>query len=145
MFGTVPRRIKAADLEVVLASLGYRVSREPFQIVGFKPVGRKKRLHIKVETFGGSVVPKDAAMDLHIDTITNPMKFHGSIAYDARIEEELETIEDAINTSEWRVRGGDSIATCPMCNKEMAGRFLATHMKVSHPKNKKKGRQRART
>ena len=136
MFGTVPKRIKAADLEVVLASLGYRVSREPFQIVGFKPVGARKRLHLKIETFGGSVVPKDAAMDLHIDTVTNPMKFHGSVAYDARIGEEMEAIGEAISTAEWRVRGGDAIATCPVCGKEMAGRFLKSHIKVNHSRLK---------
>ena len=133
LFGAVPKRILLANLEIVVASLGYKVSREPFQLVGFKLIAKKQRLHLKIETFGGNVVPKDAAMDLHIDTITNPMKFHGSVAYDERIAEELEAIEEAINTAEWRVRGGDSIATCPSCGKEMAGRFLNSHIKVNHP------------
>lgn len=136
MFGLIPKRIKAADLEVVLASLGYRVSREPFQIVGFKSLSKKRRLHLKVETFGATSVPKDAQMDLHIDILSNPMKYHKSIAFDDRISEEIELIEDAINSAEARVRGGDSLATCPVCGKELAGRFLRSHLKVNHPKPK---------
>lgn len=136
MFGLVPRRIKVADLEVVLASLGYRVAKEPFQVVGFKPLGQRQRLHLKVETYGGSAVPKDAPMDLHIDTITNPMKYHGSLAHDVKIGDEMEAIEEAISTADLRVRGGDSIAFCPVCGKELAGRFLKNHMKMHHPQPK---------
>jgi hypothetical protein len=132
LFGSTPKRILVANLEVVLASLGYRVSREPFQVVAFKPLGKKKRLHLKIETFGGSLVPKDAPIDLHIDILSVPMKYHKSIAFDERIAQEMEALEESISTSEWRARGGDSIANCPMCGKEMAGRFLANHIKVIH-------------
>ncbi len=136
MFGSVPKRILVANLEVVLASLGYRVSREPFQIVAFKTVGKKQRLHLKIETFGGSIVPKDAPIDIHIDLLSEPMKYHKSIAFDERIAEEMERLEEGISTSEWRARGGDSIATCPFCGKEMAGRFLANHLKMHHPQER---------
>lgn len=136
MFGLVPRRIKVADLEVVLTSMGYRVAKEPFQVVGFKQLGQKQRLHLKVGTYGGSAVPKDAPMDLHIDTLTNPMKFHGSIAHDEKIGHELEAIEEAISTADQRVKGGDAIAFCSVCGKEMAGRFLRNHMKMHHPERK---------
>ena len=136
MFGAVPKRILVANLEVVLASLGYRVARDPFQVVAFKPVGQKQRLHLKIETFGGSMVPKDAPIDLHIDLLSQPMKYHKSVAFDAKIAGEMEALEEAINTSEWRVRGGDSIATCPVCGKEMGGRFLKGHLKINHPKPK---------
>ena len=132
----MPKRILVANLEIVLASLGYRVSREPFQVVAFKPLSKKRRLHLKIETFGGSIVPKDAPIDIHIDLLSVPMKYHKSIAFDERIAEEMETLEESINTSEWRARGGDSIATCPFCGKEMAGRFLANHLKMHHPQNR---------
>lgn len=136
MFGSVPKRILLANLEIVLASLGYRVSREPFQVVGFKPLGTKQRLHLKIETFGGSMVPKDAPIDLHIDLLSTPMKYHKSIAFDERITEEMETLEESIATSEWRVRGGDSVGVCHICGKEMAGRFLKSHIKVNHSRLK---------
>jgi len=132
LFGSVPRRILVANLEVVLASLGYRVSREPFQVVAFKALGKKQRLHMKIETFGGSIVPKDAPIDLHIDLLSDLMKYHKSIAFDERIAEEMENLEEGINTSEWRARGGDAIAVCHICGKEMAGRFLVNHMKMHH-------------
>jgi len=138
LFGTVPKRILLANLEIVLASLGYRVAREPFQVVGFKPLGMKQRLHLKIETFGGTIVPKDAPIDLHIDLLSTPMKYHKSIAFDERIAEEMETLEEGITTSEWRARGGDSVGICHICGKEMAGRFLANHIKVNHPKPKSK-------
>ena len=128
----MPKRILLANLEIVLALLGYRVSREPFQVVGFKPLSKKQRLHLKIETFGGSMVPKDAPIDLHIDLLSEPMKYHKSIAYDDRIAEEMEKLEVGISTSEWRARGGDSVAACHICGKEMAGRFLANHIKVNH-------------
>jgi hypothetical protein len=82
------------------------------------------------------MVPKDAPIDLHIDILSQPMKYHKSIAFDAKIAGEMEALEEAINMSEWRVRGGDSIATCPVCGKEMGGRFLSGHIKVNHPKSK---------
>ncbi len=79
-------------------------------------------------------------MDLHIDIMSTPMKYHKSVAFDTKIAEELDRICEAIGTAELRVRGGDAVVTCPVCSKEVAGRFLKNHIKVYHPSKRARKR-----
>src|SRR5947209_17487482 len=64
-------------IESACLILGYRVKREPFDGVAFRPFYNGKRFHMRLETHGLERVPKGSELDLHVDFIRVVPAFHG--------------------------------------------------------------------
>jgi len=126
--GQVPKRVTASALASVLQSLGYSVRRGAFEVSGRRGAGRR-RFHVTVDTYGQSDVPRDAAVDLHIDLDADIKKYHRSVPEGAEIAEEMERVLAAVG------RGGDGgmvWGACPECGKSFTAEALASHVKVVH-------------
>jgi len=130
--GQVPKRVTASALASVLQSLGYSVRQGAFEISGRRGSG-KRRFHVTVDTYGQPEVPREAAVDLHIDLDADIKKYHRSVPEGPEIAEEMDRLLAAVS------RGGDGgmvWGSCPECGKSFAAEALASHMKVIHGGNR---------
>src|SRR5207245_1882711 len=80
MKASLPRRMTLHAIEAAALTLGYRVKREPFDVVAFRGLYDGKRFHIRLETHGLERVPKGSEIDLHVDFMRDVTAFHGSKA-----------------------------------------------------------------
>lgn len=130
MKASLPRRMTLHAIDAAFLVLGYKVSREPFDLVAFKGLHNGKRFHMRLETHGLEVVPKGAEIDLHIDFMREVKGFHRSEAESEGIAREMADVlaslgaQDATRTRP-RVR-------CPRCGKEFGQEAYRAHLAVVH-------------
>src|SRR5207244_166864 len=77
MKASLPRRMTLHAIEAAALILGYRVKREPFDVVAFRGLYDGKRFHMRLETHGLERVPKGSEIDLHVDFMRDVTAFHG--------------------------------------------------------------------
>ncbi len=131
MLGRVPRKVRRESLETALRSVGYRTRRETFEVHGYRELHGQRRFHAKVETFGQDMVPKAAAIDLHIDRLDgDALGRHGYQVDSPAIQDELDRIVRMIEVAS---HSGARRTTCPDCGKELFTDHLENHMKIAHP------------
>jgi hypothetical protein len=126
MKGAVPRRVNTATAEAVLLSMGYKVFREPFDLLE-----NGKRFHTRIEAHGAVEIPRGAEVDVHIDYIAERSPSHGSLAESESIRIEMESLLDFMDVAK-PSRGKPGFLACPTCGKEMAAVLFETHRKVTH-------------
>src|SRR2546428_8569224 len=73
MLGHVPRKVGRQSLEVAFRSMGYRTKGETFELHGYRQLRGHRRFHAKGATVGADLVPKAAAIDLHIDRMSDDL------------------------------------------------------------------------
>ena len=117
-------------IEAALLTLGYRVEREPFDLVAFKALQPGRRFHMRLETHGLDVVPKGVELDLHVDFLREVKGFHGSEAESEAIAFEMADLLGALHRQDPartkpRVR-------CPECGKEFGQEAFQAHRAVVH-------------
>src|SRR2546427_354644 len=125
-----PKRMTLHAIEAAALTLGYRVKREPFDVVAFRGLYDGKRFHMRLETHGLERVPKGSEIDLHVDFMRDVTAFHGSKAESDEIAFEMAQLLGALNAqdperSRPRVR-------CPDCGKEFGQEAFRAHRKVVH-------------
>ncbi len=132
MKASLPRKMTLHAIEAAFLTLGYRVKRETFDLVAFKPLQRGRRFHTRLETHGLDTVPKGAEIDLHVDFLRENAhaSFHGSEAESEAIAFEMGELLGALdrqdpNRSRPRVR-------CPECGKEFGQDVYRAHRTVVH-------------
>ena len=130
MKASLPRRMTLHAVEAGFLVLGYNVSREPFDLVAFKPLHNGKRFHVRLETHGLETVPKGVEIDLHVDFMREVKGFHGSEAESEAIAREMAEILGSLRTQDAtrtrpRVR-------CPRCGKEFGQEAYRAHLAVVH-------------
>ena len=132
MKASLPRRMTLHAIEAAFLTLDYRVKRETFDLVAFKPLHRGRRFHMRLETHGLETVPKGAEIDLHVDFLRENAlaSFHGSEAESEAIAFEMAQLLGALdrqdpNRSRPRVR-------CPDCGKEFGQDVFQAHRAVVH-------------
>lgn len=130
MKASLPRRMTLHAIEAACLTLGYRVKRETFDLVAFKPLRRGRRFHMRLETHGLETVPRGAELDLHVDFMGDVKGFHGSEAESEAIAFEMGELLGALarqdpNRSRPRVR-------CPECGKEFGQEAFQAHRAVVH-------------
>ena len=130
MKASLPRRMTLHAIEAACLTLGYRVKRETFDLVAFKPLRRGRRFHMRLETHGLETVPRGAELDLHVDFMGDVKGFHGSEAESEAITFEMGELLGALdrqdpNRSRPRVR-------CPQCGKEFGHEAFQAHRAVVH-------------
>ena len=130
MKASLPRRMTLHAIEAACLTLGYRVKRETFDLVAFKPLRRGRRFHMRLETHGLDTVPRGAELDLHVDFMGDVKGFHGSEAESEAIAFEMGELLGALarqdpNRSRPRVR-------CPQCGKEFGQEAFQAHRAVVH-------------
>lgn len=117
-------------IEAAFLTLGYKVARETFDVVAFRPLHDGKRFHMRLETHGLETVPKGAEIDLHVDFMRELKGYHGSEAESEEITREMAgvlgslSVQDATRTRP-RVR-------CPECGKEFGQEAYRTHRAIVH-------------
>ena len=89
MKASLPRRMTLHAIEAAVLTLGYRVKREPFDVVAFRALYNGKRFHMRLETHGLERVPKGSEIDLHVDFMRDVTAFHGSKAESEEIAFEM--------------------------------------------------------
>lgn len=130
MLGRVPRKVRRESLETALRSVGYRTRLETFEVHGYRELHGRRRFHAKVETFGQDMVPKAAAIDLHIDRLDgDALGRHGYQVDSLAIQDEMDRIVRMIEVAS---HGGAGRTTCPECGKELFTDHLENHMKIAH-------------
>src|SRR2546430_10054278 len=67
MKASLPRRMTLHAIEAAALTMGYRVKREPFDVVAFRGLYGGKRFHMRLETHGLERVPNGTEIDLHVD------------------------------------------------------------------------------
>ncbi len=130
MKAALPRRMTLHSIEAACLTLGYRVEREPFDLVAFKPLRTGRRFHMRLETHGLETVPRGAEIDLHVDFLLETKRYHGSQAESEAIAYEMAGLLGALNgqdpeRSRPRVR-------CPECGKEFGQEAYRAHRAVVH-------------
>ena len=130
MKASLPRRMTLHAIEAAALTLGYRVKREPFDVVAFRGLYDGKRFHMRLETHGLERVPKGSEINLHVDFMQDVTAFHGSKAESEEIAFEMTQLLGALNAqdperSRPRVR-------CPECGKEFGQEAFRAHRKVVH-------------
>ncbi len=134
MKASLPKRMTLHAIEAAVLILGYRVKREPFDVVAFRPLYNGKRFHMRLETHGLDRVPKGSEIDLHVDFMRDVTAFHGSEAESEEIAFEMAQLLGTLKDQDPertrpRVR-------CPECGKEFGQEAYRAHRMVVH------GRQR---
>jgi len=117
-------------IEAAFLTLGYRVERETFDLVAFKPLSKGRRFHMRLETHGLETVPRGAEIDLHVDFLREVKGFHGSEAESEAIAFEMAEVLGALGRQDPerarpRVR-------CPSCGKEFGQEAYRAHRAVVH-------------
>lgn len=132
MKAALPRRMTLHAIEAACLTLGYRVEREPFDLVGFKGLQKGRRFHMRLETHGLETVPKGSEIDLHVDFLRENAhaSFHGSEAESEAIAIEMADLLVALSRQDPertrpRVR-------CPACGKEFGQEAYRAHRVVVH-------------
>ncbi len=132
MKASLSRRMTLHAIEAAFLTLGYRVKRETFDLVAFKPLQQGRRFHMRLETHGLETVPKGAEIDLHVDFLRENAhaSFHGSEAESEAIAFEMGELLGALDRqdptrSRPRVR-------CPECGKEFGQDVYRAHRTVVH-------------
>lgn len=132
MKAALPKRMTLHAIEAACLTLGYRVEREPFDLVAFRGLRPGRRYHMRLETHGLEVVPRGSEIDLHVDFLreNGPKGFHGSDAESAAIATEMAALLVALdgqdpNRTRPRVR-------CPACGKEFGQEAYRAHRAVVH-------------
>ena len=130
MKASLPRRMTLHAIEAAALTLGYRVKREPFDVVAFRALYDGKRFHMRLETHGLERVPKGSEIDLHVDFMRDVTAFHGSRAESEEIAFEMAQLLGALKAqdperSRPRVR-------CPECGKEFGQEAFRAHRMVVH-------------
>ncbi len=130
MKASLPRRMTLHAIEAAVLTLGYRVKREPFDVVAFRPLYNGKRFHMRLETHGLERVPKGAELDLHVDFMRDVTAFHGSEAESEEIAFEMGQLLGSLKEQDPertrpRVR-------CPECGKEFGQEAFRAHRTVVH-------------
>lgn len=130
MKASLPRRMTLHAIEAAFLTLGYKVARETFDLVAFRPMYNGKRFHMRLETHGLETVPKGAEIDLHVDFLREPMRYHGSEAESEEIAREMADVLGALGAQEpMRAR---PLVRCPQCGKEFGQEAFRAHRKVVH-------------
>lgn len=130
MKASLPRRMTLGAIEAACLSLGYRVEREPFDLVAFKPLRKGRRFHMRLETHGLERVPRGAEIDLHVDFLRETKGYHGSEAESEAIAFEMAELLGSLNRQDPdrtrpRIR-------CPDCGKEFGPEAFRAHRAVVH-------------
>jgi hypothetical protein len=132
MLGQVPRKVRRDSIVVALRSMGYRTKGETFEVQGYRELRGRRRFHAKFETFGEEVVPKRAAIDLHIDRMNEDvLGRHGYEVEGPVIQDEMDRIVRTIDAAS---RHGTARTTCPHCGKGLFADHLETHLRIEHPR-----------
>jgi hypothetical protein len=126
----LPGRMTLHAIEAALLTLGYKVSRETFDLVAFKPRRNGRRLHMRLETHGLETVPKGAEIDLHVDFLGEVRGFHGSQAESEEIAREMADVLGAFGTQD-ATRSRPRVR-CPRCGKEFGQEAYRAHRAVVH-------------
>src|SRR5437667_10648648 len=100
MKASVPRRMTPHAIAAAALILGYRVKREPFDVVAFRGLYDGKRFHMRLETHGLERVPKGSEIDLHVDFMRDVTAFHGSRAESDEIALEMAQLLGALNAQD---------------------------------------------
>lgn len=132
MKAALPGRMTLHAVEAACLTLGYRVEREPFDLVAFKGIRRGRRFHMRLETHGLETVPKGAELDLHVDFLREnaPKGFHGSEAESEAIGREMADLLGALNHQD--PNGTRPRVRCPDCGKEFGQEAFRAHRVVIH-------------
>src|SRR5437879_13446671 len=93
MKASLPRRMTLHAIEAAALILGYRVKREPFDVVAFRGLYDGKRFHMRLETRALERVPKGSQIDLPVAFTRAGTAVHGSRS---------DSDEDACDTAELR-------------------------------------------
>jgi len=117
-------------IEAACITIGYKVARETFDLVAFKAVHNGRRFHMRLETHGLEAVPKGAEIDLHVDFMREPMRYHGSQAESAAIAREMADLLAALREQE-PLRSRPRVR-CPACGKEFGQEAFRAHRAVVH-------------
>lgn len=130
MKASLPRRMTLHSIEAAFLTIGYRVKRETFDLVAFKPIVAGRRFHMRLETHGLETVPKGSEIDLHVDFLREVKGFHGSRAESEGIAIEMAQLLGALGRQDPerqrpRVR-------CPDCGKEFGQDVFRAHRTVVH-------------
>ena len=132
MKASLSRRMTLHAIEAAFLTSGYRVKRETFDLVAFKPLRRGRRFHMRLETHALETVPRGAEIDLHVDFLRENAhsSFHGSEAESEAIAFEMAQVLVALgrqdpNRLRPRVR-------CPDCGKEFGLFVFQSHRAVVH-------------
>src|SRR5438128_12567723 len=78
MKASLPRRMTLHAIEAAALILGYRVKREPFDVVAFRGLYDGKRYHMRLETHGIERVRQGSETDLRGELLRDVTTFHGS-------------------------------------------------------------------
>lgn len=130
MKAVLPRRMTLYAIEAAFLTLGYHVSKEPFDVVAFRPLREGRRFHARLETHGLAMVPKGAELDLHVDFIRELRRFHRSEAESGRIANEMDAVLRALESQE-PSRGRPRVR-CPDCGKEFGHESYPAHRTIVH-------------
>ncbi len=130
MKASLPRRMTLHAIEAACLTLGYRVEREPFDLVAFKGLRKGRRFHMRLETHGLETVPRGAEIDVHVDFLLETKGYHGSEAESEAIAYEMAGLLGALKDQDPertrpRVR-------CPACGKEFGVEAYRAHRVVVH-------------
>jgi hypothetical protein len=117
-------------IEAALITRAYKVARETFDLVAFKPGPNGRRFHMRLETHGLEIVPKGAEIDLHVDFMREPMRYHGSEAESVEIAREMADVLAALGEQE-PLRSRPQVR-CPECGKEFGQEAFRAHRAVVH-------------
>jgi|SRR3990170_4089630 len=127
---SLPRRMTLHAIEAAFLTLGYKVGREPFDVVAFKPLHNGKRFHMRLETHGLEAVPKGAEIDLHLDFMRELKGYHGSEAESEGIAREMADVLAALGAQD--AARSRPLVRCPQCGKEFGQEAFRAHRAVVH-------------
>lgn len=130
MKASLPKRMTLHAIEAAFLTLGYKVARETFDLVAFKSMYNGKRFHMRLETHGLETVPRGVEIDLHVDFMREPTRYHGSEAESETIAREMADVLGALSVQEpMRTRPR---VRCPQCGKEFGQEAFRAHRAVVH-------------
>lgn len=117
-------------IEAAFLTRGYKVSRETFDLVAFRPLHNGKRFHARLETHGLDTVPKGSEIDLHVDFMRELKGFHRSEAESEEIALEMADVLGALGAQD-ATRSRPRVR-CPQCGKEFGQEAFRAHRLVVH-------------
>lgn len=127
---SLPRRMTVHAIEAAFLTRGYKVARETFDLVAFRPLYNGKRFHARLETHGQETVPKGAELDLHVDFMRELKGYHGSEAESEEIAREMADVLGALGAQD-ATRSRPRVR-CPECGKELGQEAFRAHRRVVH-------------
>lgn len=130
MKASLPKRMTLHAIEAAFLTLGYKVARETFDLVAFKPLRNGKRFHMRLETHGLEAVPRGSEIDVHVDFLRDMKGFHGSQAESEAIAREMADVLGALGTQD-ATRSRPRVR-CPACGKEFGQEAYRAHRAVVH-------------